>query len=274
MKLFTALKLLTRIVRGGEDSDYARYLFAEKLTHVLHPQTRFSEYGRSFLDDHDFQALYHKLEPANTRSLDRKFTLVELMKLTASVAGDTAECGVFRGASSYLICRENRRRGQGQVHHVFDSFEGLSVPGQHDGASWESGNMSAGLEVVRRTLSEFEHVEYHPGWIPKRFAEVEQRRFAFVHIDVDLYQPTLDSVTFFYPRLSPGGILLCDDYGFRSCPGARRALDEFFAETEEKVVHLPTGQGFVQKAVAAPLSPDPTPVGGLRPSPGAAGSPA
>ena len=81
------------------------------------------------------------------------------------------------------------------------------------------------------------------------FAEVENQRFAFVHIDVDLYQPTRDSIEFFYPRLNPGGILLLDDYGFRSCPGATAAADEFFTDKDEAVANLPTGQGVVVKAV-------------------------
>ena len=81
------------------------------------------------------------------------------------------------------------------------------------------------------------------GWIPSRFADVSAERFAFVHIDVDLYQPTRDSLTFFYERMLPGGIVLCDDYGFASCPGALRAMDEFFAGRPETIIHLPTGQG-------------------------------
>ena len=49
-------------------------------------------------------------------------------------------------------------------------------------------------------------------------------------------------------RLVTGGILLCDDYGYHTCPGARKAFDEFAATTpEQSVVHLPTGQGFIVK---------------------------
>src|SRR5688572_31529904 len=42
--------------------------------------------------------------------------------------------------------------------------------------------------------------------------------------DVDVYQPTRDSLEYFYPRLVTGGILVCDDYGW---PGARKAVDDF-----------------------------------------------
>jgi hypothetical protein len=60
-----------------------------------------------------------------------------------------------------------------------------------------------------------------------------------------LYQPTFASVSFFYPRMNSGGLMLFDDYGFATCPGARRAIDEFFADKPEPIIDLPTGQAFV-----------------------------
>ena len=88
-------------------------------------------------------------------------------------------------------------------------------------------------------------IVFHQGWIPDQFSDVADARFCFVHIDVDLFQPTRDSLDFFYPRMVRGGLIVCDDYGFETCPGARRAMDEFFADRPEPIVHLPTGQGFV-----------------------------
>jgi len=83
-----------------------------------------------------------------------------------------------------------------------------------------------------------------------RFPEVADRRFAFVHIDVDLHQPTKDSVDFFYPRLAAGGVLLCDDYGSTWCPGATRACDEFLADKPEKMIRLDAAGGFLIKGTS------------------------
>ena len=47
--------------------------------------------------------------------------------------------------------------------------------------------------------------------------------------------------------MNPGGIILCDDYGFLTCPGAKTAMDAFFADKPEEIVNLPTGQGLVIK---------------------------
>ena len=58
-------------------------------------------------------------------------------------------------------------------------------------------------------------VVFHPGWIPDKFADVGEKKFCFVHIDVDLYEPTRDALALFGQRLAPGGILICDDSALR-----------------------------------------------------------
>ena len=85
------------------------------------------------------------------------------------------------------------------------------------------------------------------GWIPKAFEQVKSEKVRFLHLDLDLYEPTFSSLEFFFPLIETGGIIVCDDYGFDSCPGARQAIDEFFAVAKHEVIELPTGQCFVIK---------------------------
>jgi hypothetical protein len=62
------------------------------------------------------------------------------LRLTASVVGDTAECGAFKGASSYLIWEANKRSKPRRIHHIFDSFEGVSAPTSKDSDYWTKGD--------------------------------------------------------------------------------------------------------------------------------------
>jgi O-methyltransferase len=91
-------------------------------------------------------------------------------------------------------------------------------------------------------------VEYHPGFIPDTFRGLEDRRFSFSHIDVDIYKSVWDCCEFVYPRTPAGGVMLFDDYGLPSCPGARAAVDEFFADKPEFPLVLRTGQAIVIRA--------------------------
>lgn len=183
---------------------------------------------------------------------DRKYVLFSMAQACAHLDGETVECGVFDGAGSFLICLATE--GTLKAHHAFDSFEGLSTPLDEDLPNkdevyrWEPHDLSFPVDRVKQNLRRFPFVVYHVGWIPERFEEVEDRTFSFVHVDVDLYQPSLDSIAFFYDRLVRGGILLCDDYGSTACPGAKKAFDEFISEkSERRVISLPTGQGFIVK---------------------------
>lgn len=184
---------------------------------------------------------------------ERHYIVFSMAKSVANLPGDTAECGVYYGASSFMICTATAGKPDA-CHHMFDSFEGLSKPDAADIPSnslaytWKERDLAVSLETVSRNLRTFPFVCYYQGWIPSRFDEVADRRFSFVHIDVDLYQPTRDSLAFFYERTVPSGIILCDDYGSIHCPGATRAFDEFLADKPEAhVVQLTTGQGFIMK---------------------------
>jgi len=85
------------------------------------------------------------------------------------------------------------------------------------------------------------------GWLPETLAGVSGRQFRLVHIDVDIEQTTWDCLEFFYPRAVPGALLLFDDYGFHSCPGARKAVDAFLQGKPETLIELTTGQAVLAK---------------------------
>jgi predicted O-methyltransferase YrrM len=210
----------------------------------------------AWFESSSFNAYLRKFGEEKGFNAHRRYALQQLLRLTAGCPGDTAECGVFQGASSYLIAEANRLRGRGERHHGFDSFEGLSRPRACDGDYWTEGALSSGEGVARRNLSEYgDAVSLYSGWIPDRFSEVADLAFRFVHIDVDLHDPTRACLEFFYPRLVPGGVLVCDDYLFLSCPGATIAVDQFLFDKPEKMIGLPGGGGFMVKGTVT--DPDP-----------------
>ncbi len=99
-----------------------------------------------------------------------------------------------------------------------------------------------------RALAPFPGVSFHKGWIPAVFADLPETRWSFVHVDVDLYEPTYATLEYFYPRLVEGGVILCDDYGSAIFPGAQRAWHRFCDERDVRFVMLDTGQSVILKA--------------------------
>lgn len=223
-----------------------RFFLAERLAFAAYPKYKFPGFSRLIFEDEEFIAYYSKImDPGNWHSFDRKYTLNQLLRLVDHIDGDVAECGTYKGASAYLMC--TALAGTTALVHLFDSFEGLAAPLPADGAYWQKGGLATSEDSLRQTLQGLENYRVYKGWIPDRFAEVADRTFRFIHIDVDLYEPTLASLQFFYPRLAPGGIILLDDHGFKSCPGAKLAADEFFAGKPERIALLPSGQAMTIK---------------------------
>lgn len=246
MKLVTLFRLLYKKFFSKQESNYASFVLAEKITSLWYPKFTVSEHGKIWLEDKDFFDFYEKYVGKSYRSADRKFFIRSLLSLVDELPGDTAECGVFNGASSWLIC--SKFKNTNKVHHAFDSFEGLSLPLDIDGVYWQAGDLKSREDIAKINLGEYkDQIKIYKGWIPETFKNVSSEKFCFVHIDVDLYQPTFDSLCFFYPKMVTGGLILCDDYGFTTCPGAKKAFDEFMEDKAEKIINVPTGQAFVIK---------------------------
>jgi len=182
-----------------------------------------------------------KTPPVPLRRRQRFHTLVQLFRQTLPLEGWVAECGCFRGLSSYLLCSTLKGADGGFIgrgYRIFDSFMGLSAPQPEDAiadtepdaeeirGTARAGRLAAPLDHVKAALSSFPHIEFFPGWLPEAFPDDPGARYRFIHVDVDLYQPTRDSLEYFSPRMTPGGIIVCDDYGW---PGARKAVEEFSA---------------------------------------------
>jgi O-methyltransferase len=88
-------------------------------------------------------------------------------------------------------------------------------------------------------------VAFYKGFFPQTAGRPRDAVFSFVHLDVDLYQSTLEGLKFFYPRPSRGGILLSHDY--KSSAGVDKAFQDFSQTNRSRVVGLSGYQCLVVK---------------------------
>lgn len=165
---------------------------------------------------------------------------------TLSVPGARVECGAYRGATALLLChawRSRDARFRGKDFFLIDSFSGTSesvaedlIPVRGlDGATrmepfFPPGKTDVTPDMVRGFFGDFPDAKLVPGWIPQVFSALPEREWAFVHLDLTLYEPTLASLEYFYPRLARGGVMICDGSVF--CPGADRAWTRFCTERD------------------------------------------
>jgi O-methyltransferase len=160
-----------------------------------------------------------------------------------------AECGVFRG-TGLAACAELAKAADLPVTiYGLDTFVGLPSLGKEDltlaptDAPYLSSQLFAdtSLESVQRFLEESSVSDYTvlvPGLFEETLKSLPNEEYFFVNIDCDLYEPHIQCLEFFYPRVPPGGIIFFDDYHSVSFPMARQAIDDFMQGRPERLFHL------------------------------------
>jgi O-methyltransferase len=176
-------------------------------------------------------------------SPDRMFMLLQWLDFALSAPGEVAEFGVWRGGTALLLHGHLSARAPGRTLHLFDSFAGLPEANPAKDNHHRKGDLVDTSEAaVRGLFAGATDVVIHPGRFEETVAAVQDQRFCFAHIDADLYSSVLFASDFIFPRLNPGGVIVYDDYGFRTCAGAKAAVDEYFAKVAARPVYLTTGQ--------------------------------
>jgi O-methyltransferase len=168
--------------------------------------------------------------------------ILELLDRVSLVQGSVAECGVYRGST--LVPLALHLQGTGKRVFGFDSFQGFTDEDLEElssedksGADFRGNFRDTSYELVRNKLRLFglEDVQLYRGYFQDSLPKCSSERFSFAHLDCDLYGSYRDCLTFFYPRMNPGGIVLFDEYNDPPWPGCNAAVDEFLAGKSEQL---------------------------------------
>ena len=177
-----------------------------------------------------------------------------------SLEGEIAELGSYKGGSAKLLARAI---GNSRKIHIFDTFEGVPaeltdstidyVMGDHPhlninwaGGVYQGGEWVASYENVKKFLRDCPSMIIHKGMVPDTLEEVKDETFCFIHLDMDIFQPTLDALRFFWERMPSNGVVMLDDYLHLS--GVTSAIDIFAAEKNIKIINT----CFMQCAIRKP----------------------
>jgi len=180
-------------------------------------------------------------EKVNNKTLidrNRLNVLIDSVNKTKHLEGCMAEIGTYKGGSAYVIASTDNTK----QFFVCDSFEGLPELTSEDinvKPMHSKGDFSdTSFESVQEYLNPFPNVQLFKGFFPNKqiHEQMYDKKYSFVHLDVDLYLPTLESLEFFYPRMVTGGIIVSDDYTWKATPGVERAFIEFFKNKSEKII--------------------------------------
>ncbi|MCP3778082.1 TylF/MycF family methyltransferase [Paenibacillus sp. MZ03-122A] len=147
------------------------------------------------------------------------------------VKGSVAELGVFKGEFSKYI---NWVFPDRQLY-LFDTFSGFDQKDIDNENKGDFSNSVAGefcnsdVDLVLNKMMYKENCIVKKGYFPESASNVNET-FAFVSLDVDLYQPILEGLKFFYPKMSDGGYIIIHDYNSTRFHGVKQAVREYCRE--------------------------------------------
>ncbi len=206
---------------------------------------RFSPWRRR---DGEFKRYHDVAIPRTIVGGESCYVLYILLKQALHVEGDVWECGVYRGGTAAMLAEMVRDSGVDKKVYLFDTFEGMPATDAKRDLHRKGDFADTSLESVMASITAIERCVIRKGFMPDSFAGLENAKISFAHLDVDIYRSILDCLEFIWPRLSRGGFIVLDDYGLPSCPGARAAVDEFFAGKAAVPLCLHTAQCIVFKS--------------------------
>ena len=188
-----------------------------------------------------------------TLTEDEAYTLCSSVYAVSGLEGAMAEFGVYKGASARLLCDLKRDK----KIYLFDTFRGMPNRKISIKDHWRKNtHRDTDIESVRKYLGNYSGVYYVEGEFPDSCAnhpELEQARYSFVHLDVDLYESTLEGLNYFYPKMLPGGRLVSHNYNLKDTdggdtPGVKEAFKDYFEDDFIRVVEIAETQCMIIKA--------------------------
>jgi hypothetical protein len=206
--------------------------------------------------------ILRRVKPRTMTEHGKLFGLVEATRYVVrrGIPGDIVECGVWRGGSMQAVALTLMEQGVTDRRlHLFDTFEGMPPPSEKDrrpqGASaeellathdkhhriWAIAGLDDVQEGMRETEYPEEQIHFHKGLVEDTVPVHAPAQLAILRLDTDWYESTRHELEHLFHRLSPGGVLIIDDYG--DWDGARQATDEFMDKLAEPLLLLPVGSG-------------------------------
>lgn len=200
----------------------------------------------SFLHDEAFMAAFNAQtsdDPQEQAAIWRLHTLAWAAKRALKIPGDLVECACYRGTSARVIADYIALGKTDKRYWLYDLFD-------HPESATALKMPSHGKDLfaeVRARFADLSNVTVTQGRVPDILDGVAPERIAFLHLDINDAAAEIGALERLFDRVSPGGSIVFDDYGWFGYHQQKLAEDAFFAERGYSVLELPTGQGLVIK---------------------------
>ncbi len=203
-------------------------------------------------------------------SPDRIYSLIQAVRYVNrhNIEGAIVECGVYKGGggvmAAMLTCKQDRVKSR--EFFLYDTFSGMSRPTNadsvlngtvnsralerfemrktgEDSSDWCFASLDEVKENLAATSCESSRIHYVQGKVEETIPEKLPAKISVLHLDTDWYESTSHEMSHLFPLLSPGGVLIIDDYNYWS--GSRQAVDEYFSSKDIQIFLMTIGESAI-----------------------------
>jgi O-methyltransferase len=214
--------------------------------------------------DAEFQKTFREVQAFTLVDVYRLYELWTLIGQVTDVEGDILEVGVWRGGSGCLLATKAKLENLQAKVFLCDTFAGVVKAGPQDREYRGGEHSDTSAETVAQLSAQLglDNVRVLEGIFPDETADkVDSSRFRLCHIDVDVYDSARDVFEWCWKRLSIGGLVVFDDFGFHDCEGVTRLVTELAERSDVLFLHNLNGHALLIKRQLGQEHPerDPSP---------------
>lgn len=192
-----------------------------------------------------------KLFPNDARPLWRTYVCCWAAEHGMHLEGDFVECGVNLGGLSRAIVQYVDFNKSSKRFYLFDTYCGLAQThisrGEEELLAHHNSIYRDCYEEAARNFQDYPHVQLVKGTVPETLGTVSIEKVAYLSIDMNCVMPEVEALRFFWDKLSPGALVVLDDYGWEPHRIQKEGIDTVAREKGVSVLTMPTGQGLLIK---------------------------
>ncbi len=204
--------------------------------------------------DEAFMHIYTQIKKNTMVDIYRCYELWQLVQKMNSLDEHAAilEVGVWRGGTAGVMARQLHILKSKANLYLADTFEGVAKAGAND-SFYKGGEHSDTsqhiVEDVLKNKSGYAYYKILKGIFPEDTADkiLVTERFGLCHIDVDVYSSAKDIMEWVWDKLIPGGVVVFDDYGFHTCTGVTKLVEEYRNYSDRQIIHNLNGHAVMIK---------------------------
>lgn len=258
--IYKFIRNITKFALKYSYYDLDKYCILDKSKLTYSEDMLYTYHNADFLNDPLFIESYNlgkgtdksNVLLANYDIRWRIYTLCWAATHCSKLDGDFVDCGVNTGIFSRAIINYIDFNKTGKTYYLLDTFEGMdprfstdSELSRHEKIGYYTQNNL--YNQVVKTFEDF-NVKIIKGAVPETLPLVDSDKICFLSVDMNCVLPEIEALEYFWCKISPGGIILLDDYGYaNSTNDQKEAHDKFANSKNVKILSLPTCQGMIIK---------------------------